>query len=235
MKKNLVKRSNGVAPDFLRRYSTRETVVPILQHAVSITRVTDFEELLEGIDPSLFSEDERMPYWAEIWPSAVALAQWITQRFDLSGKHVLELGCGLGLVGIVAALRGGRVLLTDYEEDSLRFARYNARRNGCRALEFRRVDWRSPPLRRRYDFILGSDVIYERRSFGHLVALLKRFLARGGVALLSEPRRSIAGPFFELLDQRGFICLPEVVPLHWEGSHQIAVYTISHKLPASTR
>ncbi len=66
-----------------------------------------------------FAEDERLPYWAELWPSAIGLAHYLDRDVSLRGKHVLELGCGLGLLGVIAARDGARVLCTDYEPDAL--------------------------------------------------------------------------------------------------------------------
>jgi predicted nicotinamide N-methyase len=191
-----------------------------------MTKIADFEALLEYIDPVTFAEDERLPYWADLWPSAVALARYSTQHLQLAGQRVLELGCGLGLVGVVAALQGAHVLCTDYEAEALAFARHNARRNACRQVRFRLVDWRQPALRRRYDIIFASDVIYEARHFGPLVALLQRYLARAGCAIFAEPGRPNAVPFFALLRQRGFCYEQEIVSLEWEGSHQITISTI---------
>jgi predicted TPR repeat methyltransferase len=95
-------------------------------------------------------------------------------------------------------------------------------------MRFRLVDWRRPALRRRYDYILASDVIYEARNFGPLVAVLQRYLARGGVAVFSEPGRVNAVPFFALLRKYGFAYHKTTQPLEWDGSHEIAVYTIRH-------
>jgi predicted nicotinamide N-methyase len=216
----------------LQRYETTEVCLTFQNQRVYITKIADLEVLLETIDPVTFTEDERLPYWAELWPSAVALAHYTTQHLHLAGRRVLELGCGLGLVGVVAALHGARVLCTDYEPDALTFARHNARRNICQQMHFRLVDWRWPALRRRYDYILASDVIYEARNFGPLVALLQRHLARGGAAVFSEPGRPNAIPFFALLRQRGFTHQKTIHPVKWDGSHQIAIYTIRHRSTA---
>ncbi|MBI4586828.1 MAG: methyltransferase domain-containing protein [Planctomycetes bacterium] len=222
--------SGAAVPDCLHRYPTKETVLEFGGRRVVMTRIADFEELLAGIDPASFAEDERLPYWAELWPSAVALAEHLDGRVGLRGKRVLELGCGLGLASLIAALSGARVIATDYEEEALAFARHNARQNGCRGIRFRRVDWRLPHLPRRYDIILGSDVIYERRNFAPLVTLLLRYLSRGGLALFSEPRRhKITGPFFELLAARGFSHETQLIPLEWEGSNLIAIHAIRHR------
>ena len=60
-----------------------------------------------------FEHEEFLPYWAELWPSALALARVVARR-PLTGRRVIELGCGLGLPSITAALAGGRVLATDW-------------------------------------------------------------------------------------------------------------------------
>ena len=52
-------------------------------------------------------QEEKDPYWARPWPSAVALAALLLQRPELvAGKRVAELGAGLGLAGIAAAMAG---------------------------------------------------------------------------------------------------------------------------------
>lgn len=214
---------------FLSRYDTTTVSLDTGLHRIRITKITDLDALLESIDPVTFAEDERIPYWAELWPSAVGLACYVSKQLSLDGKSVLELGCGLGLVGVAAALQGARVLCTDYETEALTFARHNARVNACPRMQFRLVDWFQPALRRRYDVILASDVIYEARNFGPLVALLQRYLSRGGYAVFADPGRANAVPFFALLRHRGFIYQKVIEPVEWDGSHRIEVYTIRYR------
>jgi predicted nicotinamide N-methyase len=215
--------------NYLHRYDLTDVTLTIQHRSVHMTKIADLDALLEEVDPVTFAEDERLPYWAELWPSSVALARYTAQCLEVGGRQILELGCGLGLVGVAAALQGARVLCTDYEPDALAFARHNARCNAARGIRFRLVDWRQPVLRRRYDYVLASDVIYEARNFGPLVALLQRFLARGGAAIFSEPGRPNAIPFFALLRQRGFIYEKHLYPVEWDGAHQIAIYTIRYQ------
>jgi predicted nicotinamide N-methyase len=82
----------------------------------------------ELIDETLFEAEEFLPYWAELWPSGVALAAHVARR-DLHGLRVLELGAGLGLPSLAAALRGADVLATDWAEDAVALLRANAARN----------------------------------------------------------------------------------------------------------
>ena len=196
---------------------------------VCMTKIKDLDAMLNDIDPITFADDERLPYWAELWPSAIGLARYLDREVSLRGKRVLELGCGLGLLGVVAARDGARMLCTDYEAKALAFAKRNALQNGCRHVRFRLMDWRRPSLKRRYDAILASDVIYEARNFGPLVALMQRFLARGGCAFFADPGRPNAVPFFALLRQRGFTYRKVTEPVEWEGRHHIAIYIVKYR------
>ncbi len=159
---------------------------------MSILRPPDADEL---IDESAFDEEEFLPYWAELWPSGLALARHVA-GLDLAGRTVLELGCGLGLPALAAALRGADVLATDWAEDAIELLRENAERNGA-PLRVARVRWSEPaPLLSAapWDVVLGADLLYEERNAEQLAALLPRL---GGEALLAEPGRPYAKEFLE--------------------------------------
>src|SRR5215472_2380055 len=79
---------------------------------------------------SAFAADEYLPYWADLWPAARMLAKAILREPWMPGLEALEIGCGLGLPGIVALSRGLRVTFSDYDPCALRFAADNARLNG---------------------------------------------------------------------------------------------------------
>ncbi len=222
-------RDRGKALGAFTLYDTTEILLETDSMTIRLAKITDLDAILDNVDPVTFAEDERLPYWADLWPSAIGLARYLDRCVPLGGQHVLELGCGLGLLGVVAARDGARVLCTDYEAEALTFSRYNALLNGCRHVRYRLVDWRYPALKRRYDTILASDVIYEARNFGPLAALLQRFLARGGRAFFADPERPNAVPFFALLQQRGFTYEKVIEPVEWEGRHRIAIYIIRHR------
>jgi predicted nicotinamide N-methyase len=109
---------------------------------------------------------------------------------------VLELGCGLGLPSLAAAIRGADVLATDWAEDAIELLRRNADRNAAQ-LRVERVSWSAPePLLRAapWDVVLGADLLYEERNAEQLAALLPRL---GGEVLLAEPGRPYAKEFLE--------------------------------------
>jgi len=57
--------------------------------------------------------DNENPYGAKLWPSALAISEFLVALGNLEGYDVLELGCGAGLVSIVAAESGARVVASD--------------------------------------------------------------------------------------------------------------------------
>ena len=66
-----------------------------------IKRVKDLDDLVNRISDDEFGEDERLPYWAELWPSAIALSRFLFKNSSLiKDKNIIELGCGLGLTSL---------------------------------------------------------------------------------------------------------------------------------------
>ena len=169
-----------------------EEVIPVNGRDLRLLRPRDAEALL---DEHAFEHEEYLPYWAELWPSSLALARAIGGR-ALKGARTLELGCGLGLPSIAAALAGGRVLATDWSSEAIRMTETNAERNDA-ALETLVCSWSEPaPLLERapWDLVLASDVLYEARNGEALLALLPQL---GRDIWLADPGRKAAERFLE--------------------------------------
>jgi predicted nicotinamide N-methyase len=163
-----------------------------------IERPPSAEDLL---DEEAFERDEFLPYWAELWPSGIALARQVA-TLALDGRRVLELGCGLGLPSIAAALAGADVLATDWSPDALAATRRNAALNGARVATAN-VRWEDPEALRNVDafeLVLAADVLYERDNGEHVLDLLERILASDGEALVADPGRPHAKRFLEAAD-----------------------------------
>lgn len=148
------------------------------------------------------------PYWCCPWPSALALAQLLTQRPELvQGKRVLELGCGLGIAGLAAALAGAHsVLLTDREPLALECALRSAAASGlaCASLPSSFevavtqhdqqvaaavLDWDKLVDSTGFkgvDVVLASDVMYDASAAQPVAKLSPLLLATG-----SQPARLI--------------------------------------------
>jgi predicted nicotinamide N-methyase len=176
-----------------------EESVPLRGAALQVLRPRDADALL---DEHAFEHEEYLPYWAELWPSGVALARRVAAR-ALKGASVLELGCGLGLPSLAAALAGGRVLATDWSPQAIELLRDNAERNGA-ALETAIVDWQRPaPLLERapWDLVLGADLLYERRNVAPLLELLPPLLGERGQLWLADPGRAPVEDFLSAFER----------------------------------
>lgn len=193
---------------------------------VDLFRVADPNALSDALDPAAFAEDERFPYWAEVWPSAVALARFLG-RLDLARVRAVELGCGMGLGGTAAALKGADVLFTDFDADALAFARANHALNLGRPGRTRLVDWRQPPADLAAPLVLAADVLYERRFLAPFVAALAAAVAPGGVAYVAEPGRRIAEGTVERLEGAGFGRDLHLEEVSWNGrTHAVWIHEL---------
>jgi len=153
------------------------------------------------IDEEAFADDEFLPYWAELWPAATALASALP---DVAGLRVVELGCGLGVPSLVAAAREADVTATDWASEAVELLRANAERNGV-ALRCEVRDWRDA-WAERFDLALAADVLYERRNVAPLAVRLHELAPRALVGLAGRPYedaflRAVSGET-ELLAER---------------------------------
>jgi predicted nicotinamide N-methyase len=152
-----------------------------------------------------FERDEFLPYWAELWPAALALAEALPPV--LTGQKVVELGCGLGVPSLVAAAHGADVTAVDWADDAIALLRDNAARNDLMLCAERR-DWREP-WAERFDLVLAADVLYERRN---VEPVLDRVRELAPVALIGLAGTPYEDAFLRLAGQVEQIA-PRVVRL----------------------
>lgn len=158
----------------------------------------------ELIDVSDFNQDERLPYWADLWPSACALTRFLLDDPPAT-PGAIEVGCGLALPSLALRSLGLDVLATDYYPEAIDFARANAEINGIPPLRVRLLDWRDPPADLgRFELVLAADVLYERRNAESLALLLPRVTAPGGRVWLADPGRAYLGVLRDLLAAGGW-------------------------------
>jgi len=177
--------------------------ITVGRRRLTIARPRSAEDLIDEDD---YARDERLPYWAELWPSSLVLAERLA-AMPLHGRRVVELGCGVGVPAVVSALGGADVLATDWYDDALAFARANAVAAGTRIATML-VDWADPPAdlvsRPPADLVIGADLLYEARNGTALAALLPRITAPGGDVLIADPRRPHADALIEPLIAAGW-------------------------------
>jgi predicted nicotinamide N-methyase len=183
-----------------RRFRTSIEDATVDERTYSILKPANADDLIREED---FVKDERLPYWADVWPSSIVLAEKLLELAG-AGRTALELGCGVGLSTLAATSAGFDVLSTDYYEDALDVTRANVFRNLGTTARTRLVDWRHfPEDLGSFDLVFASDVLYEKEYAELLPVILDRLLAAGGIALIADPGRVAAPTFLEACATHG--------------------------------
>jgi len=186
---------------------TKTIEIDLGNHLINLTVVRDTEEVLVQT-----LEDGETPVWVELWPSAIALARWYWQGPDLTGLTVLELGAGLGLSGLAAALKGARVTQTDYIPEAVELARHNALQNGAGGMmEHLVADWRDFQITQQFDIITGSDFLYHPLLQPYLKKIFETNLKPGGRLIIGEYGRTDALNFIQELINGGWQAKEEIM------------------------
>lgn len=146
-----------------------------------------------------------LPYGVALWPASIALGHEIAARAEeFAGTKLIELGSGTGLPGIVAASLGARVLQTDRHELAISMCKRNGEHNKITDIDYRQVDWAEWNDDQRYDWIIGSDILYAEEMHRHLIRIFERNLSAKGRVLISDPFRKVSLKLLEQLDQNGW-------------------------------
>jgi len=185
---------------------------------IRLAAPADAERLLDAFQRP--PGERRLPYWARLWPSSLVLARLVAGELvaRVRGRAVVELGCGLGAVGLTAARAGADVTLTDREPEALELAADNARANGL-AVQIVALEWSRVPdaLVGRFDVVLGADLAYERDALAPLTGAIHALLVPGGEAWLADPGRLGPTSFVEAARAAGLDTTRDRVCPHPDG------------------
>jgi predicted nicotinamide N-methyase len=218
---------------FSRKYKLNKITLEFGKLEIFLLYISDVDQLLDdliALGPEAEAvKDEQLPYWADIWPASIALSNYIFKESDLiKKKQILDLGCGAGLSGILATFLGAEVTINDYQQEALRLSEMNWLLNVKKPPKTLLMDWRNSEMDEKYDIILASDVVYEKRFFHALVKIFDRNLSDEGKIILSEPNRTIARDFFPLLEKNNFTYQKTDSRFDFrDKSQKINVYVIS--------
>ena len=225
-----------------RRYALVDTSFTFGPLTIPFTRVADPDRVLDEVAAEedrlervsgvrAPSDQLHLPYWAELWDSAIGIGRWLARRSEVGGGgwgvrdgetqsglssarpahdphptttvNVLDLGCGMGLAGTVAAALGARVLFADLEPPALLFAQLNSLPWRQR-VRTRQLNWQTDRLGEQFDLILGADILYERKQWDYLEPFWRAHLKPGGAILLGEPGRQTGDLFVDWITPRGW-------------------------------
>lgn len=158
----------------------------------------------KAVAESNTGEKVKLPFWACIWPTALLLSYFV-QRLPAGERTMLEIGAGVGVAGLFAAAHGIRTTITDIHPDALVFARVNVLKNGLQdRAEVVACDFSADRLGRRFDYILGSEILYIDDLCQGLVKFLLAHLERASHAevILGRDFRRKADHFLRLAEEK---------------------------------
>jgi len=157
------------------------------------------------------------PLFGIMWPSGLALAEEMS-RFPIKGKHILEVGCGIGFPSVVLQQRGADITSCDYHPLAEAFLRHNTDLNGLAPIPFFNAPWLAPSLELgRFDLIIGSDLLYERDHPSLLAGFLADHAKPTCQILLADPGRHRGGQFSSQMAAQGYTRTES--PLYFTGGN----------------
>lgn len=188
-------------------YTTRQTLFHIGGQSLRIRSLSDLQQFSDpdGHADRLGISDSQWSLFGQVWPSGRMLAEAMA-AFDVEGKRILEIGCGLGLASLVLQRRGADVVASDIHPLAEPFLAYNAALNGLPAIPYRQLRWDIPlETLGRFDLVIGSDVLYERGHARQLADLLGRHTRPAAEVVIADPGRGNSGPFSRAMAATGFV------------------------------
>ncbi|QDU38181.1 ribosomal protein L11 methyltransferase [Maioricimonas rarisocia] len=192
----------GVLPAIPGGWTSR--TIPAAGREFRLVLPADPDAMLD--DPAVLAANEvndYMPYWSYLWPAASIMCDALRAADWPPGTEVIELGAGVGLVGLAALSLGWRVTFSDYDETALELCRINATANGFPEVGTLNFDWRAP-IDRQFPVILGCEIIYDAHTHDAVLDVIERMLPPGGVCWLGDPGRSQAPRFAKKAEDAGF-------------------------------
>jgi len=178
-------------------------IVPITVSGKTLRclRITDLDEtVLETLACSDLEAAE-LPFWGKIWEASILLAAYLVAQPVVPDRKILEIGTGLGVSGLFAAACAHEITLSDHEEEILKFIRANVLLNNLNDVPIINVDWTKPAPEQRYDWIIGSEIVYHRPTYDNLVQFLEQSLKPDGTIFLAKSTSLPAESFFSKLTQ----------------------------------
>lgn len=203
-------------------YTTRELIIGVGGLDYRMRVLTDLQQFA---DPHHFAErygisSAMWGLFGQVWPSSRVMAEAMA-TYEVRGKRILELGCGLGLSSIVLQRRLADVTASDHHPLAKSFLRHNVLQNKLLAMAYRDLSWDVPdPTLGLFNLIIGCDVLYDSTHADQLADTVLRHAAPGAEILITDPglgdsalfSRTLARCGYAVTERRGRVNVRDVAP-----------------------
>lgn len=187
-------------------YSTRNKTITVGGHPYQLRILSDKQQFFDpdGHSARLGISSAQWSLFGQLWPAGRLLAQSMSS-FDIQGKRILELGCGIGLASLVLMQRGGDIIASDIHPLAEPFLAYNAALNALPAVHYRQLRWDQPlPTLGRFDLIIASDVLYEQTHAALMGEVIARHANPRAEVVFTDPGRGNSARLSRIMAEQGF-------------------------------
>ena len=144
------------------------------------------------------------PLFGVVWDSSQILAQLMFE-YNISGKRILEVGCGIGLSSLMLNQREADITATDYNPEAGKFLKKNVLLNDGALIPFVQADWAHDNSELgEFDLIIGSDLLYEPDHAELLSNFIDRHAKADCKVILVDPGRGNHPRFSKMMVALGY-------------------------------
>jgi predicted nicotinamide N-methyase len=170
---------------------------------------------VDGAAEKLGISSAAWPLFGVIWESGEVLAHLMSD-YDIVGRTILEVGCGIGLASLVLNHRLADITATDHHPEAERFLVENVKLNRGKTIPFVRTGWDDHGCDlRAFDLIIGSDLLYEREHVEMLSGFINQHANPHCEVVLVDPGRGNHARFSKKMVNLGY-AHTQRKPLHVE-------------------
>ncbi len=158
----------------------------------------------EGEAEELGISSAQWPLFGVVWESSEILAHEMLD-FDIEGKRILEVGCGLALTSLLLNHRKANITATDIHPEVGHYLAENVSLNKGNSIPFIRTGWIDMlDELGKFDVIIGSDVLYEREHVDLLAGFIQRHSKPTCEIIIVDPGRHHHAPFSKKMKSLGY-------------------------------
>jgi predicted nicotinamide N-methyase len=158
----------------------------------------------QGIAEALGISSATWPLFGIVWPSSEVLAHFL-HDFQIKGKRILEVGCGIGLASLMLNQRNADITATDYHPEAGAFLEENVSLNEGSEIPFVRTGWADEDDELGvFDLIVGSDILYEVEHVELLAGFIEHHANEHCEVILVDPGRGHHARFSKRMVADGY-------------------------------